>query len=120
MERVFCYRCGRAVATKRKSVPETYSVRGEEISISADVNHCQECGEQIFHEELDRKNLAKVYAEFRKRRGVVGPKRIQAIRAQYDLSQRALGRLLRLGEVTINRYENGSLPSDAHNELLVL
>ncbi|MCK9525578.1 MAG: type II toxin-antitoxin system MqsA family antitoxin, partial [Limnochordia bacterium] len=120
MERLFCYRCGHIVAIERKSVQETYSVRGEGISISADVNHCQKCGEQIFHEELDRKNLDKVYAEFRKRRGVVSPERIQAIRAQYDLSQRALGRLLRLGEITIHRYENGSLPSDAHNELLVL
>ncbi len=36
------------------------------------------------------------------------------------MSQRALGRLLKLGEITIHRYENGSLPSDAHNELLIL
>lgn len=120
MERLFCYQCGRLVAVERKSVQETYSVRGEEISIAADVNHCQECGEQIFQEELDRKNLDRVYAEFRRRRGVVNPERIQAIRTQYDLSQRALGRLLRLGEITIHRYENGSLPSDAHNELLIL
>ncbi|MCK9526561.1 MAG: DUF4065 domain-containing protein [Limnochordia bacterium] len=120
MEGLFCFRCGRVVDTERKSVQETYAVRGEEISLSADVHHCQECGEQIFHEELDRKNLDRVYAEFRKRRGVVSPERIQAIRTQYDLSQRALGRLLRLGEITIHRYENGSLPSDAHNELLVL
>ncbi len=120
MENLFCIRCSHMVAVKQKSVHETYSVRGEEISISAEVNHCQECGEQIFHEELDRVNLDKVYAEFRKRRGIVNSDRIQAIRSQYDLSQRALGRLLRLGEITIHRYETGSLPSDAHNELLIL
>lgn len=120
MERLLCYQCGHLVPFERKSVEETYTVRGEEISILADVSHCQECGTQIFHEDLDRENLNRVYAEFRKRRGVVSPERIRAIRAQYDLSQRALGRLLRLGEVTVHRYENGSLPSDAHNELLVL
>ncbi|NMB20610.1 MAG: DUF4065 domain-containing protein [Firmicutes bacterium] len=120
MERLFCYSCERLVPFEQRTVQETYSVRGEDITISAQVNHCQECGEQIFHEELDRKNLDIVYAEFRKRRGIVSPERIRSIRSQYNLSQRALGRLLRLGEITIHRYENGSLPSDAHNELLIL
>ena len=78
------------------------------------------CHEQISHEGLDGKNLNKVYHEFRRRRGVLTPGDIRGLKKKYGLSQRALGRLLRLGEITIHRYENGSLPSDAHNELLVL
>lgn len=56
----------------------------------------------------------------RKRRGGVTAERIRTIRTQYGLSQRALARLLRLGEITINRYENGAPPSGAHNGLLIL
>jgi len=120
MERLYCPNCGGLNEIEVKPVEETYTVRGEEITILADVAHCQFCGEQIFYEALDSKNLDKVYAEFRKRRDILTPEQIRAIRDKYGLSQRSLGRLLRLGEVTIHRYENGSLPSDAHNELLVL
>ena len=120
VENLYCPRCEKLVETEVRATRETYDVRGEQIEIDAQVAYCLACHEQIFHEGLDGKNLDKVYHEFRRRRGVLTPEEIRDLRKKYGLSQRALGRLLRLGEITIHRYENGSLPSDAHNELLVL
>lgn len=120
MENLYCPRCEKLVEIEVRATRETYDVRGEQIEIDAQVAYCLACHEQIFHEGLDSKNLDKVYHEFRRRRGVLTPEEIRDLRKKYGLSQRALGRLLRLGEITIHRYENGSLPSDAHNELLVL
>lgn len=120
METLYCPKCDRNVAIRIEPTEETYTIRDEEITICSKVAHCPHCSDQIFHEELDNENLNRVYDEFRKRKGFLTPKKIKAIRTQYGLSQRALGRLLKLGEITIHRYENGSLPSDAHNELLIL
>ncbi len=119
METLYCAKCDGIVETEVRSIKENYEVRGEDISILANIVYCKNCNEQIFYEKLDNENLNQVYKEFRKRRGYVTPERIKAIRKKYGLSQRALGRLLKLDEVTINRYENGSLPSDAHNKLLI-
>jgi DNA-binding transcriptional regulator YiaG len=44
---------------------------------------------------------------------------IRRLREGYGLSQRAFARLLGWGEATLNRYENGSPPDAAHNDLLV-
>lgn len=120
METLYCSRCNLFTEFRVQQAYETHQVRGEEITILTDVAYCACCNEKVFHEELDNRTLLKVYDEYRKRKGLITPERIRAIRTKYGLSQRALGRLLKLGEITINRYENGALPSDAHNELLIL
>ncbi len=43
---------------------------------------------------------------------------IKAIRESYGLTQRSFSTLLGMGEVTIHRYENGSIPDEVHNQLL--
>jgi transcriptional regulator with XRE-family HTH domain len=48
------------------------------------------------------------------------PSELKAMREHYGLSQRSLAALLGWGEVTVHRYENGSLPDEAHNQLLHL
>lgn len=120
MKTLYCPKCDATNEVIIKAIDETYIVRGEEISTNTNVAHCTRCKEQVFSEELDNKTLERVYSEFRQRRGILTPDQIRSIRKQYGLSQRALSRLLRLGEITIHRYESGSLPSDAHNELLLL
>ena len=38
----------------------------------------------------------------------------------YGLTQRSLSILLGMGEITIHRYESGSIPDEAHNQLLIM
>jgi len=50
----------------------------------------------------------------------VKPSEIIEIRERYGLSQRSLSKLLGWGEITIHRYESGSLQDEAHDEVLEL
>ena len=45
---------------------------------------------------------------------------VKQLRERYGLSQRSLSALLGWGEITIHRYENGSVPGDVHAQLLRL
>jgi DNA-binding transcriptional regulator YiaG len=48
----------------------------------------------------------------------MSPAEIVSLRETYGLTQRGLSNLLGMGEVTIHRYENGSIPDEANNQLL--
>jgi len=42
------------------------------------------------------------------------------MRNKYGLTQKEMSNLLGWGDITYHRYENGSLPDQAHNSLLLL
>lgn len=116
---VYCPNCKEHVKSRVVSRQETYPVKGEDVTVDATVRICEVCGEDIFDEELDEKTLSLAYDEYRRRKGLLTPKEIKALRESYGLSQRGLAVLLNWGEVTIHRYENGSLQDEAHNSVLL-
>ena len=77
METLYCPRCDAMLSYDIRNVEETYSVRGEEITIEAQVAFCCECSESIFHEELDGRNLERLYAIYRRRKGILSPNKIR-------------------------------------------
>ncbi|MCK5581161.1 MAG: DUF4065 domain-containing protein [Candidatus Omnitrophica bacterium] len=115
----YCPACDDLCKVLMKEVEETYQVKGEGISVLANVCFCEECDEKVFDVHADSSNLQKVYDVYREKHHLLNPQEIMQIREGYGLSQRALARLLDWGEITINRYEKGSLQDAAHNEVLV-
>jgi putative zinc finger/helix-turn-helix YgiT family protein len=113
-----CEACGPVTDTRVVERSETYPVKGEPISVLANVRVCERCGQDVYDRELDSENLGMAYSLYRRKHRIISPDELQAMREKYDLSQRGLGTLLGWGEVTIHRYENGSLPDDAHNQVL--
>ena len=97
---------------------ETYSVKGEEITVQARVAVCAECGTEMLDVALDDQTLNDAYAIYRSRHGLLQPQEIRAIRSMYGLGQKAFSRLLGWGEVTLARYETGSIQSAAHDGML--
>ncbi len=118
MKKDFCPNCEEYTKTMQGIENEVYNVRGEPIEIEADVNICQKCRATIFDEERDSRNLEIAYNLYRKKHNILLPDEIRGIRQKYGLSQRALSRLLRWGEITIHRYENGALQDNVHDDLL--
>ena len=114
----FCPNCEEYTDVKLGVEKEVYNVRGEPIEIEAEVAICQKCGEKIFDEERDSRNLEKAYSQYRENHNLLPPDKIRTIREKYGLSQRALSRLLRWGEITIHRYENGAIQDNVHNSTL--
>ncbi len=105
--------------SKIKTINETYTVRGESITIKARVRFNIETGETIFDKELDEANIQKVYDIYRKKYNILSSQKITELRKNYGLTQKDMSHLLGWGDVTISRYENGSLPSNSHNETFI-
>lgn len=117
---MYCPNCNSEVLTEIKTVSETYPVKGEEITVTAKVRRCKNCGQDIWDEELDGRNLLDAFAIYRQRHGLLQPEEIRKIREKYGLSQVAFAKVLGLGDKTIARYETGSVADMAQNNLIEL
>ena len=117
---MYCPNCDSEVESVVRNISETYPVKGEDVTISAHVRCCCCCGKSLWDEELDAKNLQTAFSIYRKRHNLLQPLEIRMIREKYGLSQVAFARVLGFGDKTIARYENGSIPDAAQNNLIDL
>ena len=120
MEQFRCEECGTVGTSRVVERDEVWPVKGKEITIHTTSRICDQCGEKVFDRELDDASFHKAFDAYRQGHGVIAPNEIVRLRERYGLTQRSLAALLGLGEVTIHRYEKGSLPDEAHNKLLQL
>jgi putative zinc finger/helix-turn-helix YgiT family protein len=118
IKQYYCDACDKDVLTEVIKRSEVLPVKGERVDVEASVRVCRTCGGDISDESLDGETLEKAYRIYRVRHGLLGPAEIRRLREKYGMSQRSLSILLDWGEVTIHRYENGSLPDAAHNQVL--
>lgn len=102
---------------------ETVVVRGEAITVATRVRVMPD-GSQFRIEGKDPDPLDLAYAEYRRRHGWLSGRELAEWRASLGnragVTQRELARLLGFGEVTLKRYETGSLPTEAHEKMLRL
>jgi putative zinc finger/helix-turn-helix YgiT family protein len=120
METSYCENCDKKVASRIVEREIELLVRGEPTKVLARVRICDSCGEECYDEELENTLFKTAYDLYRRRHNIVFPEEIRAIREKYGLSQRGLAVLLGWGEITIHRYEGGSIADEAHNQLLHL
>jgi len=118
--KVYCDRCKKETEGIVKKKEEIFPVRGEKIKILSNVPVCKICGSEVFDEKLDEENLKLAYDKYRKKHNLLSPSQIKEIREKYGLSQRGLSKLLGWGEITLHRYESGSIQDEAHDKMLKL
>lgn len=99
---------------------EKLLIRKEPIEVEAQVEHCPVCGEFFATSDADEVAMQDAYRQYRNRHQLLQPEEIRAIRERYGLGQRAFSRVLGWGEITVHRYEAGSLQDEAHNDILFL
>lgn len=116
----YCPNCHIDVNTTVRKITETYPVRGENITVEANVRFCNECGEDLFDEELDSVNLNRAYDVYRKNHNLMPASSIFRMRMSYGLSQIAFSRVLGFSDGKIKSLENGSLSTLVENNLLFL
>lgn len=114
----YCESCQREVYSQGQRRPETFPVLGEPIQIEATVALCPNCGSQLYDAILDEANFAAAFDQYRRQHRIPPPSAIRNWREGYGLSQKALGRLLNWGQITVHRYETGAVPNPAHAQLL--
>lgn len=116
----YCDDCKRMREYDVVARTETYEVKGDPVTVEASVAVCHTCGLELGVEELDEATLQKAYGVYRARHGLLQPDEIRAIRSMYGLGQKVFSKLLGWGEVTLARYEGGSIQSAAHDQMLRL
>lgn len=120
MEKEFCPGCETERSVVHETIREVSELRGESIEADQERFRCTVCGTDFVTGDMMDRNLDAVRAEYRIRHGILSPEEIVDLRKTYGASQKAFGTILGFGELTINSYEQGSLPTDANNNLLRL
>lgn len=98
---------------------EEFTIKGTKLIVKIEIYHCNDCGFEFTSKELnDPFKLA--YTEYRKVKGMVQPYEIIEFRKKFDLTQKEFSEILGIGEISLSRYENGSLQDQAHDNVLKL
>lgn len=117
---MFCPHCEKDQKVNKKTKKEVLPVMSEPVEYNAEVYHCSVCKAEFATTEMEEENFQKAYNFYRDKHRLLRPEKIKEIRHKYGLSQKDFSRFLGWGEITIHRYESGSLQDMAHNETLVL
>lgn len=117
MNTVFCANCSKKVNYELKHEIIT-DFKGIKVNVEQIVPYCLECGNDLFDENVENENNLRLYAKYKELSAFVTSKEISNFRERYNISQRELSNILGWGKMTINRYENGALQSQAHDDIL--
>lgn len=114
-----CPNCEKETKLEHVCAKEVVEVRGEPIEVDSEYFKCMECGEE-FENTRGPDSLALAYEKYRHTHEMLQPSQIREHRKRYGLTQKELSCLLGWGDVTLSRYENGALHSEAHEKILRL
>lgn len=115
----FCLKGG-CKTTFRKIVSRAEAeVRGIKFSF-VEVNPiCVECGAPVYVSDVNDENVQARENAYRKASGLITVEEIQKIIRKYNIGAGPLAQILGFGEITINRYLTGQLPSKINSEKLL-
>ena len=115
-----CPNCEKLTECSQKEVQETYTIKGEEISVNVKFFICNECNEEFEIADNAEDYLKMAYDQYRQLHDMVQPEEILNFRKSYNLTQKELSGLLGWGGATLSRYENGALQDSTHDKILKL
>lgn len=114
----FCITCdGEVEYTVFAERVETV-VRGVKISYVEVTAKCPVCGDEIYVPEINDTNVQAREDAYRKEMHLITASEVREILDKYNIGAGPLANLLGVGEVTINRYLLGQLPSREISEKL--
>ena len=69
-------------------------------------------GEEIFDRNIEIENDARLYDIYKKQMNLLTSEEIKNIRKKYDMNQKEFALSIGVGEITIHRFENGSIQTE--------
>lgn len=112
-----CHDCGEPALLERgpKSVP----LGDHTVTVEAEYMRCPGCGE-VFYLPGQMQTMQRAAVDIlRREEGLLSPGEIEAIRAQYGLSQAAFEQLIHAGPKTVTRWERGSVAPNGTADTLL-
>lgn len=116
----FCPNCEKETEVFLENRNEEYQIRGKPILVKSQFYRCSVCGEEFATSKQMDAAVREGYRKYRGQEGIIFPEEIIEIRKKYNISQKAFAKILDLGELTINSFEQGSLPSKSVSNLIKL
>ena len=117
--KVYCPYCRKDVEYKveKRNVNE---FRGTKIDTYENVAICKVCNQDLYVNDIEEKNNARMIEAYRKKTNIIKPQDIIDLRKKYNISQRELTAILGFGKMTINRYERGGVPTKSQSDYMRL
>ncbi|MFM9414127.1 type II toxin-antitoxin system antitoxin SocA domain-containing protein [Peptococcus simiae] len=117
-EKNFCTECRETTTytLKRKDIAK--EIKGHAYHFSVITAVCDNCGEEVNIPGIIDKNIKEVDEQYRAIKGLVSIEDIQKLMTLYDIGKRPLSLALGFGEVTIERYLSGQIPSKKYSDVI--
>lgn len=116
----FCPNCEAVTEQIYQIEEKTLVIRGEQIPVKHAFYRCLACGVDFEIPQEEDDPLEAAYRIFRERRHMLQPEEIRAFRKKLGLTQQEWSTVLGIGVATLNRYENGALQSEGHDQMMQL
>ena len=114
----FCIACDEEVEYTVFAERVETVIRGVKISYVEVAAKCPACGEEIYVPEINDANVQAREDAYRKAMRLITSAEVREILEKYHIGAGPLANILGVGEVTINRYLLGQLPSREISEKL--
>lgn len=96
------------------------NVKGKEIEFEEYYMIDPENGEEIFDRNLEIENDMRLYDIYKKQVNLLTSTEIKSIRKKYEMNQKEFSQAIGLGEITIHRFENGSIQTESVDSIIRL
>ena len=98
----------------------TVEVKGVKITFDEYYKIDPKTGEEVFDRNIEIINDSNLYDLYKKKVGLLTISEIKRIRKKYNMNQKEYAMALGVGEVTINRFENGAIQTEATDAIMRL
>lgn len=96
------------------------TVRGKIIDFDEYYKVDLETGEEVFDRNIEIENDIRLYDLYKKQMNLLTSLEIKNIRKKYDMNQREFALSIGVGEITIHRFEKGSIQTESVDSIIRL
>jgi len=119
--KLFCPYCEEETEQELVREIQDFEIRSKTIPVEVTYYHCINCGNDYeFPQSLEEDPFNIAYRSYREKSRLLQPEEIRAFRTNLGLTQKEFSEILGIGIATLNRYENGALQSEAHDNIIRL
>lgn len=116
----FCPYCGNNTKIEIIEKTDKMTLCNREISFKSHFYYCPVCKRDFQTMEQMDESLVLAQNAYEEQYKNYNVDKLVAIRQKYNVSQKTFGAILGFGELTINSYEHGKVPSSTNRMLLAL
>lgn len=115
----FCTNCDEKKEYVVKAYKREITVKGITFSYVHQTAYCSECGEELYCPQINDANVQAKEDAYRKAAKLITVEEVNQILEKYCIGAGPLAKVLGMGEITINRYVGGQLPSRENSAKLL-